>query len=150
MLLWTSSIDYSTGLQARIDAALIAYFKKNSRIPQSDADFNAALTQSEISRDELRDPWGRSYYVTFKQTAVYGNRVNIYSYASYGEKPKEKTELMPVTQQINYIYLRRAGEDGKEGSAIMGRCGPGGRLGEWPGARGDDDGAEGDHDLRAL
>ncbi|PYS37237.1 MAG: hypothetical protein DMF71_18935, partial [Acidobacteria bacterium] len=116
VLLWTSSIDYSTGLQARIDAALIAYFKKNSRIPQSDADFNAALTQSEISRDELRDPWGRPYYVTFKQTAVYGNRVNIYSYASYGEKPKEKTELTPVTQQLDFIYLRSDGEDGQEGT----------------------------------
>ena len=117
VLLWTSSIDYSSDLQARIDSALIAYFKMTSQIPQSDADFKAALRQSGISRDDLRDPWGRPYYATFKQTAVYGNRVSIYSYASYGEKPKEKTQLTPVTQQINYIYLRSEGEDGKEGSA---------------------------------
>ena len=117
VLLWTSSIDYSTDLQARVDAALIAYFKVTSHLPQSDADFNAALKQSGISRDELRDPWGRLYYATFKHNAIYGNRVTIYSYASYGEKPKEKTELTPVTQQINYIYLRSDGEDGKEGTA---------------------------------
>ena len=117
VLLWTSSIDYSNDLQARVDAALIAYFKVTSHLPQSDADFNAALKQLGISHDELRDPWGRLYYATFKQNASYGNRVTIYSYASYGEKPKEKTELTPVTQQINYIYLRSDGEDGKEGTA---------------------------------
>ena len=60
--------------------------------------------------------WGRPYYATFKQNAIYGNRVTIFSYANYGEKPKEKTELTPVTQQINYIYLRSDGEDGKEGT----------------------------------
>jgi hypothetical protein len=117
VLLWTSSIDYSRALQARIDSAVIAYFKVTSQIPQSDADFNAALKQVGIGRDELRDPWGRHYYATFKQSAVYSNRVSTYSYASYGEKPKEKTELTPVTQQINYIYLRSDGEDAKEGSA---------------------------------
>ena len=117
VLLWTSSIDYSSDLQARIDSALIAYFKVTSQIPQSDADFKAALRQAGSSRADLRDPWGRPYYATFKQTAVYGNRVSIYSYASYGEKPKEKVGLTPVTQQINYIYLRSDGEDGKEGSA---------------------------------
>jgi hypothetical protein len=42
--------------------------------------------------------------------------VTIFSYAKYGEKPKEKTELTPVTQQINYVYLRSDGADGKEGT----------------------------------
>src|SRR5712692_6467938 len=116
VLLWTSSIDYSTGVQAQIDSALVGYFKATSKIPQDDAEFNAALKHSGISRDELRDPWGRPYYATFKQNATYGNRVTIFSYAKYGEKPNEKTELTPVTQQMNYIYLRSDGEDGKEGT----------------------------------
>ena len=60
-----------------------------------------------MSAMTLRDPWGRPYYATFKQSAVYGNRVTIFSYATYGQKAKEKTELTPVTQRINYIYLRR-------------------------------------------
>jgi hypothetical protein len=117
VLLWTSSIDYSRDIEARIDAALVDYFKATSHMPQNDSDFAAALKQSNIPGDELRDPWGRSYYVTFKQNAIYGNRVTIYNYANYGEKPKEKTELIPVTQQINYIHLRSSGEDGKEGTA---------------------------------
>ncbi|HEY3103269.1 MAG TPA: alpha-2-macroglobulin family protein [Pyrinomonadaceae bacterium] len=114
--LWTSSIDYSRDLQAAIDAALVDYFQKTSKVPQDDSDFNVALQQVGISRAELRDPWGRPYYATFRQAALYGDRVRIYSFANYGEKPKEKIETTPVTQQINYIYLRSIGEDGKDGT----------------------------------
>lgn len=117
VLLWTSSIDYSPDVQAKIDSALVDYFKATSRIPQDAAEFSTALKSSGLKTDDLRDPWGRPYYATFKQTAVYGNRVTIFSYATYGEKAKEKTELTPVTQQVNYIYLRSDGEDGKEGTS---------------------------------
>jgi len=117
VLLWTAPIDYSFDVQTQIDAALAAYFKSTSHIPQSDAEFSAALKGSGLSRSDLLDPWGRPYYATFKQDAIYGNRVNVFSYAAYGEKPKEKTELTPVTQKVNYIYLRSGGEDGKEGTA---------------------------------
>jgi hypothetical protein len=116
VLLWTSSIDYSPDVQAKIDSALVAYFKATSHIPQDEAEFTTALKSSGLKRDDLRDPWGRPYYATFKQTAMYGNRVTIFSYATYGEKAKEKTELVPVTQQVNYIYLRSDGKDGKEGT----------------------------------
>lgn len=116
VLLWTSSIDYSTDVQAQIESALVGYFKATAKIPQDDSEFNAALKHAGISRDDLRDPWGRPYYATFKQNALYSNRVTIFSYATYGQKPKEKTELTPVTQQMNYIYLRSDGEDGKEGT----------------------------------
>ncbi|HSP62201.1 MAG TPA: alpha-2-macroglobulin family protein, partial [Pyrinomonadaceae bacterium] len=116
VMLWTSAIDYSTDVQAQIESALVSYFKATAKIPQDEAEFSAALKHSGISRDDLRDPWGRPYYATFKQNAIYGNRVTIFSYATYGDQPKEKTELTPVTQQLNYIYLRSDGEDGKEGT----------------------------------
>jgi hypothetical protein len=113
---WTSSIDYSRDLQARIDKALTNYFQKTSQVPQNESEFNAALQQSGISHDELRDPWGKPYYATFKQSAMYGDRVTVYTYANYGEKPKEKIDTTPVTQHINYIYLRSDGADGNEGT----------------------------------
>ncbi len=116
VLLWTSSINYSADLQARIDAALVAYFKATGQIPQTEAEYKETLSRAGVIPDSLLDPWGRPYYVTFKQTAVYGNRVTIFSYATYGQQTKEKTELTPVTQQISYIYLRSVGEDGKEGT----------------------------------
>jgi hypothetical protein len=112
--LWTSSIDYAADLQAKIDAALVRYFRNTSQFPQGESEFNAALTQSRFSRDDLRDAWGNPYYLTFQQTAVYGNRVNVYNYATYGDKPKERTELTPVTQQMTFLNLRSRGEDGKE------------------------------------
>src|SRR6185369_2734140 len=103
-------------LEARIDLALTNYFKTTAHIPQNETEFQSAMNRSGIGPVELRDPWGRPYYVTFKHDAIYGNRVTIYNYAKYGEKPKEKTELTPVTQQVNFIYLRSGGEDGKVGT----------------------------------
>ncbi|MDX6385796.1 MAG: hypothetical protein QOK48_3369 [Blastocatellia bacterium] len=117
VLLWTSLIDYSADLQAKLDAALVAHFKATTQIPQTEAEYKAALARGGLTKDELNDPWGRPYYVTFKQTAIYGNRVTIFTQATFGQKAKEKIELTPVTQQINYIYLRSDGADGKEGTA---------------------------------
>lgn len=115
--LWTASIDYSIDLQTKIDSALTNYFQATSRVPQDEVEFKEALKRSNVNSDELCDPWGRPYYVTFKQNAIYGDRVRIFSYATYGQKPKEKTELTPVTQQMNFIYLRSGGEDGQTGTS---------------------------------
>ena len=117
VVLWTSAIDYARDVQAQIDSALKANLESTSQFPRNETEFQAALNRSGIHPDELRDPWGRTYYVSFKQESVYGNRVTIYNYASYGQQPKEKTELTPVTQRLNFIYLRSDGEDGKEGTA---------------------------------
>lgn len=117
VLLWTSLIDYSADVQGKIDEALATYINETSQIPQNEAEFTTALKRFGIGSDELLDPWNRHYYVTFKNDAFYGNRVTIFSYATYGEKPKDKTELVPVTQHVNSIYLRSEGEDGKEGTA---------------------------------
>lgn len=117
VLLWTSSIDYAQDVQTKVDSALATYLNANSQIPQTDPELNAALKSSALNRSDLRDPWGRPYYATFKQRAIYGNRVTVFQVASYGEKAKDRTELTPVTQHVNQIYLRSDGEDGKEGTA---------------------------------
>ena len=115
--LWTSSIDYATDVSVTIDTALALYFQNTLRMPQNDAEFNDALKAAKIDPAILRDPWGHNYYATFDNRAVYGNRVNVYTYANYGEKPKEKTQLTPVTQHMHFIFLRSSGEDGKEGTS---------------------------------
>lgn len=117
VLVWTTSINYARDLQAKAEAALTNYFRETSQFPQSQPEFSAAMTRAAIKMEELVDPWGRSYYVTFRQNAVYGDRVKIFSYANYGEKPKDKLDVVPVTRQINYIDVRSSGEDGKEGTA---------------------------------
>jgi A-macroglobulin TED domain/Alpha-2-macroglobulin family/MG2 domain/Carboxypeptidase regulatory-like domain/A-macroglobulin receptor binding domain/Macroglobulin domain MG3 len=114
--LWTSAIDYTRDIEAKTNLAMTAYFKSTGQIPQNKIDFQSALSRSGLKPEELRDPWGRPYYASFKQDAIYGNRVTIYNYAKYGEKPKEKTDVTPVTQQVNSIYMRSGGEDGTEGT----------------------------------
>ncbi len=114
---WTSSIDYARELQANLEASLSANFKSTAQFPRNLQEFRAVLSASGIKLDELRDPWSRDYYVTFRQNSIYGDRAKIFSNAAYGEKLKDKIELTPVTQQFNYIDLRSDGEDGSEGTA---------------------------------
>jgi hypothetical protein len=115
-LLWTSSIDYAIDVRAVIDAVLVPYLQKTSQVPENETQFNEALKGANLARDTLRDPWGNLYYMTSEKTAVYGSRVNVYTYANYGEKPKEKTDVTPVTQHVHFVLLRSSGEDGKQGT----------------------------------
>ncbi len=116
VLLWTSAIDYTIDLRAMIETALVGYLSTNQRLPQNDLQLNEALKQAGFKREDLRDPWGHPYYATFQQTPVYGDRVTSYTYAKYGEKPKEKTDVTPVTRQMNFIFLRSNGTDGQPGT----------------------------------
>ena len=113
---WTAVIDYSTDVRAQVDAALMREFDATRHFPQNSAEFNAALARSSVDANALRDPWGHPFYPTFRQDARYTDRVVVQSYAKYGEQPKERTEITPVTESVNYIDLRSAGPDGKEGT----------------------------------
>src|SRR5262249_3013161 len=66
--------------------------------------------------DELRDGWGNRYYATFRTTSHYSDRVTQLDQAQYGEKPRPKTEIIPVTQHVAHITIRSLGADGKEGT----------------------------------
>ncbi|HXF39484.1 MAG TPA: alpha-2-macroglobulin family protein, partial [Blastocatellia bacterium] len=114
---WTSRIDYFADTRAEIDKALSRYFEATRGFPQQQAEFETALRQSRIHLQSLRDPWGRSYYAAFKTEYRYGDRVKMMSYGKYNEGAKQRTELIPVTQQIAFIELRSAGPDGQKGTA---------------------------------
>ncbi|HSO73199.1 MAG TPA: MG2 domain-containing protein [Blastocatellia bacterium] len=116
-ILWTSSIDYSLDLRVRLSTALNDYFNATGTFPENDDQFDDALRSAGIERDSLRDPWGRRYYASFKTQSRYSDHVKLYSYAQYNDTPKQKTEITPVTQQVNFIYLRSAAEDGNVGTA---------------------------------
>ncbi|HEX2490405.1 MAG TPA: alpha-2-macroglobulin family protein, partial [Blastocatellia bacterium] len=82
-------------------------------IPQNETQLREALKPSGIDLDELRDGWGARYYATFKTASQYSDRVTLFDQARYGEKPKPKTEIIPVTQQIATVAIRSLGADGK-------------------------------------
>ncbi|MGH9766045.1 MAG: MG2 domain-containing protein [Blastocatellia bacterium] len=112
----TCLIEYTVETKARINRALTAHFRRTKLIPQDAAALRDALKQSGVDFDELRDGWGNRYYATFRGASRYSDRVTQLDQARHGEKPKPKTEVTPVTQQIANVTIRSLGADGKEGT----------------------------------
>lgn len=115
-LIWTSRIDYFMERRAEIDSALTLYLKKTGLFPQDMRGLRAALTASQLDFDALRDPWGHTYYATFKQESRYTDRVSIVSRSQYGEQAKTQTQIKPITQKLGIVNLRSAGPDGRQGT----------------------------------
>jgi uncharacterized protein YfaS (alpha-2-macroglobulin family) len=113
---WTSLIDYTTEMQAKLGEALNAYHVKTKNFPQNDDEFAEALKQQNIDRNSLRDGWNKSLYAVYKSESRYADRVRLYSYAQFPEQSKQRTEIIPVTQQIRSVTIRSIGADGKEGT----------------------------------
>ena len=115
--LWTSKINYFEPLRRKIESALTNYFRDTNNFPQNNSEFSDALNRVSIDQDSLRDPWGDHYYPSFKTHSRYADRVTMISYAQYLREARQRTEITPVTQLINYIHLRSAGQDHKEGTS---------------------------------
>ncbi|HTC64777.1 MAG TPA: alpha-2-macroglobulin family protein [Candidatus Saccharimonadales bacterium] len=115
--LGTTSIDYFGDTNAKIDAALNKVFKDTHAFPEDMDQLTRGLQNSGIYWDALKDPWGRPFYAVFRQDAMYADRIKMETYESHIGKALQHTEIVPVTRQMNYLYLRSAGEDGIEGTA---------------------------------
>jgi len=114
---WTSRIDYFTEMRARIDAALTRVVNLTGHLPQNQTELEGALGDSAIQFENLHDPWGHIYYATFKSEWRYGDRVKMMAYGKYFENARQRTEITPVTQHINSIFLRSTGPDGQQGTS---------------------------------
>jgi hypothetical protein len=115
--LGTTGIDYFSETLAKIDAALDKTFKDTHAFPENEDELIQALLNSGISWNSLRDPWGHPYYAVFRQAAAYADRTNVETYESHVGKAAQHTEIVPVARQMNYVYIRSAGEDGIEGTS---------------------------------
>jgi hypothetical protein len=111
----TIGIDYFAVPRATLNNALTAYFKDTQVFPENTEQLDKALAGTDWK--QLRDPWGHPYYFTFRQEARYSDDLTVKSYEDYSGRPESKTKLVPVTQRINWIYVRSGGEDGVQGSA---------------------------------
>jgi hypothetical protein len=117
VVVWTSRVDYFAEKRARIDAALTRSFTATGRFPQEQSELEEALRDSSIRLKKLHDPWGNRYYATFKSEWRFGDRVKLMSFGSYKEGARQRTEVTPVSQQVDFIYLRSAGPDGRLGTS---------------------------------
>jgi hypothetical protein len=115
--LGTVGIDYFSDTRAKFDAALSSYFKENQVFPENIDQLKRTLDHSGVNWSELRDPWGHPYYATFRQEARYSDDLAVESYDQHEHKGIERSSAVPVTQKINWVYIRSAGADGVEGTS---------------------------------
>jgi hypothetical protein len=113
----TIGIDYFSETNAQIDEALTANFKKTQSFPESLDELKDALSRAGIRWDALRDPWGHPYYATFRREARYSDDLTVETYEHHTQKQQQRTTIVPVTQQINWVQIRSASEDGLEGTS---------------------------------
>jgi A-macroglobulin TED domain/Alpha-2-macroglobulin family/MG2 domain/Carboxypeptidase regulatory-like domain/A-macroglobulin receptor binding domain len=104
---WTSYIDYFDYAQRKIDQALSRYMVQAGEFPHDEATFRRALAQSSIAFDDLRDPWGSRYYVTFGRAADYGATMAVKTAALGTAEYSEQ----PVTRMVDWIWINSAGPD---------------------------------------
>jgi A-macroglobulin TED domain/Alpha-2-macroglobulin family/MG2 domain/Carboxypeptidase regulatory-like domain/A-macroglobulin receptor binding domain/Macroglobulin domain MG3 len=110
-------VDYTAKSAALIKRTLSAHFKKTGLIPKNDGELRELFKKSVVDFDEMRDGWNHAYYPIFITSSRFRDRVSLFNQGQYGEKPKPKTEITPVIQQIAHIRVCSAGDDGKEGTA---------------------------------
>lgn len=115
-ILWKSTIDYFFEPRQRITATLNESFNQTKTFPTSDEELQRALRSLGDFFENLRDPWGHSYYRTFKTQSVYTDRVTTEHRANFGETPSMRTNVTPVTQTVAFIMLRSVGPDAKAGT----------------------------------
>lgn len=112
----TCLINYAAEIKARLDRALTEHFRKTKSVPRDEGELREALKRFGVDFDELRDGWGNRYYAAFRTDSEISYHVSQIDQAQYGEKPKQKTEFIPVTQLVAYVTIRGIGADGKEGA----------------------------------
>ena len=115
-IIWVASIDYFAEHRARLQLAITKSFEATKKFPANDVELREALRGSDEQIDSLRDPWGHSYYTTFKMQEVYADQTTIENRATYGQSPTRQVQVTPVTRTVALLALRSAGPDGREGT----------------------------------
>ena len=116
-IIWKSVIDYFAEPRTRISAALNESVNRTKKFPQSAEELRQALRGLGDSFENLRDPWGRPYYSTFRTQSVYTDRVQLENRANPGSNPTLRTNITPVTRMVGYVVLRSMGPDAKAGTS---------------------------------
>jgi len=112
-VVWITTIDYFAEHRAGLQSAITKNFEATKRFPANESELREALPDQ---LDSLRDPWGRSYYATFKVQEVYADQTRIENRATYGQSLTRQVQVTPVTRTVASIALRSAGPDGSEGT----------------------------------
>ncbi len=114
---WTARMDYFSEIRERVYNALTMHLQATMRAPRSEAEVFDALHRAGINDEELRDPWGRRYYISLQSWVRNTDRVTILHRAKFGEPLTPQIERTPVSRQFYYLTVRSSGKDGLTGTA---------------------------------
>jgi len=103
---------YFSAIEARIDRILNAA----PEFPGTAEAFRGMLSESGVDLDSLKDPWGRGYYLAFRDDESFANQVQLYTYAEYSGVPEDRKQITPVKRTQRTAEIRSVGEDGLKGT----------------------------------
>jgi hypothetical protein len=113
----TIGIDYFADTRLQIDKALAEQLGQTQSFPENIDQLRVALRNAGMNWDSLKDPWGHPFYAVFRREARYSDDIIVESFEGASEQTVQHKNVTPVTQHINWLYIRSAGEDGVEGTS---------------------------------
>lgn len=116
-VVWSSTIDYFTGLREKVNAALRQWASAHDSFLRSENDANEALKAQGIDIASLRDEWGTPYRLALTIKQTYSDKVRIENRARVGDTPQQHIDLQPVTNQVGIVEIRSIGADRKPHTA---------------------------------
>lgn len=112
---WHTTINFTGEMYWQIQTALEAYFKATKKFPGDEVSLRTVLKSAGLDFDQFTDPWGHPYTPLFAQESRYASRVELVDVARPGEKPVQRTNLIPITQTLATVMLRSSSENGFAG-----------------------------------
>jgi hypothetical protein len=109
---FSESFHYFAKPYVIINEALSQNYRQHHSFPETQEDLRAVLGQYGVDAELMRDVWGREYDAVFTRSFRYSDRV-VMSYQALANTGKQRTDIQPVTEQINFLTLRSRGEDGQ-------------------------------------
>jgi hypothetical protein len=103
---------YFSAVEARIDRIVNAA----PEFPGTAEAFRALLSESGVDLDSLKDPWGRGYYLAFRDDESFTDQVQLYTYAEYNGVSEDRKQITPVKRIQRTAEIRSVGEDGLKGT----------------------------------
>ena len=107
---WTTRVSYFAESAKKLDEAASASVAATGRLPRSDEELDNLLRKTGFRLRELRDPWGRPYYVTYPRGFDYGDQLQFSSLSS-------ARQVTPVTRALAWVRVWSAGPDGAAGTS---------------------------------
>lgn len=105
--IWTHYLDYFAVTRAKMAAGIRDYLSKNGNFPADETEFKSVLKLQGFDLDELKDVFGRRYYLASERRWRSGERRTIGS---------EKTKIIPISQDLVIYTLKSVGTDGLRGT----------------------------------